>query len=156
MPYTVSLLLILDPNILLQYDRPMKDYTDALPPGVTLAAFAEDKLIFSAGGAWLHPLFELETFLLTYAGSLKDLSVHDTVAGKAAAALMVRMGVTRVHIDLVSDLAVALYEKHQIALTYGERIEKILCKTEELLASMEDEEAMYQLLSARRTAALAK
>lgn len=134
----------------------MQDYTDALPAGITLAAFAEGKLIFSAGGAWLHPLFDLETFLATYSGSLDDLSLHDTVAGKAAAVLMVRMKVARVHIDLVSDLAVTLYQKHQIPLTYGERIEKILCKTEELLGSMEDEEAMYQLLSERRAAALAK
>ncbi len=127
----------------------MKCYTHALPAGVSLAVFNGDDLIFSSSAKWLHPLFALEEFLLTYSGPRDMLSAHDTAAGKAAAILMTRLGIKRAHINLVSDLAAEIYEQHGIALSYEQRIDRLLCQTEALLASMDDEEEIYLLLKER-------
>jgi hypothetical protein len=127
----------------------MTHYTDPLPDHTSLAVFAGDELIFTSGEKWLHPLFSLEAFLSTYDGDRSLLSAHDTAAGKAAAILMARMGIRRAHINLVSDLAVAVYEKSGITLSYERRIDRLLCKTEELLSSMDDEDEIYRLLKER-------
>ena len=127
----------------------MKCYTHALPAGVSLAVFNDDDLIFTSGAKWLHPLFALEEFLLTYSGPRDMLSAHDTAAGKAAAILMARLGIKRAHINLVSDLAAEIYEQHGIALSYERKIDRLLCQTEALLASMDDEEEIYLLLKER-------
>lgn len=127
----------------------MKCYTQALPAGISLAVFNGDDLIFTSGAKWLHPLFALEEFLLTYNGERDMLSAHDTAAGKAAAILMARLGIKRAHINLVSDLAVEIYEAYGIALSYERRIDRLLCQTEALLASMDDEEEIYLLLKER-------
>ena len=84
----------------------MKSYTQALPAGISLAVFNGDDLIFTSGAKWLHPLFALEEFLLTYNGERDMLSAHDTAAGKAAAILMARPGIKLAHINLVSDLGI--------------------------------------------------
>lgn len=127
----------------------MKHYTDPLPENISLAVFAGDELIFTSGEKWLHPLFSLEAFLASYEGDRSLLSAHDTAAGKAAAILMARMGIKRAHINLVSDLAAAVYEKSGITLSYGRKIERLLCKTEELLSEMDDEQEIYLLLKER-------
>jgi len=127
----------------------MKCYTQALPAGISLAVFNGDDLVFTSSAKWLHPLFALEEFLLTYRGERDMLSAHDTAAGKAAAILMARLGIKRAHINLVSDLAAEIYEDHGIALSYERRIDRLLCQTEALLASMDDEEEIYLLLKER-------
>lgn len=134
----------------------VKHYSDPLPEDITLAAFDNDTVIFASGGKWLHPLFALEEFLLTYEGPKENLAAHDTAAGKAAAILMARMGIKQAHIDLVSDLAASVYEAHGIELSWERRIERLACKTEELLSTMDDEDQMYQMLKERATAAKAR
>jgi zinc transport system ATP-binding protein len=127
----------------------MKHYTQDLPDGISLAVFNGDTLIFTSREKWLHPLFAFEGFLATYTGPRDMLCAHDTAAGKAAAILMARLDIKRAHINLVSDLAKDVYEKHSITLSYERRIERLLCKTEQLLSSMDDEEKIYLLLKER-------
>ena len=76
-----------------------------LPKDTSLCVYADENLIFSCKGKWLMPLFELETFLTTYTGSRDCLSAHDSAVGKAAAVLMIRLGIKRIHADLASDCA---------------------------------------------------
>ncbi len=127
----------------------MKEYTQTLPDDISLAVFNGEQLIFTSGAKWLHPLFALEQFLASYGGSRDLLCAHDRAAGKAAAILMARLGIRRAHIDLVSDLARDVYERHGIALSYEQRIDRLLCQTETLLSSMDDEEEIYLLLKER-------
>ena len=64
----------------------------------TLELFSASQPVFSSAGKWLHPLFELEDFL-DGAGSGLDrasLSLRDRIAGKAAALLIVRLGITAI------------------------------------------------------------
>lgn len=126
----------------LRYQQPLKE-------GISLAVYNGEELIFTHSGHWLHPLFAFEEFLLTYEGPREALSVHDSVAGKAAAVLQGRLGIKRAHIDLVSELAVAHYKNKGIELTWGEKIEKIACQTEALLSELDDEDEIYRILKER-------
>lgn len=130
-------------------ELPVEPYQQPLPEGTTLSIYNHDQLIFSDSGRWLSPLFAFERFLATYTGERDCLSAHDTAAGKAAAVLMSRMGIARAHINLVSDLAVAFYEEHGIRITWEKRIERLACKTEDLLFDLTSEEEMYRLLRRR-------
>ncbi len=127
----------------------MEPYKAPLPEATTLCIYNHDRLIYSDSGRWLTPLFGLERFLSTYSGERDCLCAHDTAAGKAAAVLMSRMGIKRVHINLISDLAVGFYEEHDITVSWEKRIPRLACKTEELLADMDSEEEMYRLLRRR-------
>jgi len=124
-------------------------YQEPLTKGTTLCVYNHDELIFSDAGRWLHPLFALETFLASYAGPTDLLSAHDTAAGKAAALLMSRFGIKRVHINLISEAAITHYQAHGIEVSWEERIPLLACKTETLLFEMEDEDQMYRELKRR-------
>jgi hypothetical protein len=147
-------------------------WTSKLPPCVTLRVFNGDTLVFSSGGKWLMPIFELETFMETYFGSLDDLRAHDTAIGKAAAVMMVRLGVKHIHANIVSDLAQKYIEQlndgmlqyvnragqtcslqapdvQKIELVYDTKVPKLLCATEDELALMTDSGAMYRILRRR-------
>ncbi len=124
------------------YKQPLKD-------GITLCVYNNEELIFSDRGRWLTPLFALEAFLQTYEGDRSNLAAHDTAAGKAAAILMVRLGIKRVHINLMSDLALTYYEANGVEASYEKKIEKLACKTETLLEELTDADEMYRLLRMR-------
>lgn len=124
------------------YKQPLKD-------GLTLCVYNDDVLIFADEGRWLTPLFALEKFLQTYEGDRSNLAAHDTAAGKAAAILMVRMGIRRVHINLMSELALTYYKTHGVVASYEKIIEKLACKTEALLETLTDSDEMYRLLRMR-------
>ncbi len=131
-------------------------YTDTLPEGCSLCVYNGDELIFSSGGKWLMPLFELEEFLRTYTGARDNLCAHDTAVGKAAAFLMVRLGIRAVHAELASSLAAEYIDgvnkaagKVCIVFSYTKLIPRLMCATEAELAPMTDEEQMYGALLAR-------
>jgi len=127
----------------------LERYKQPLGDNHTLEVYNHDQLIFSDQGHWLTPLFALERFLLTYTGPRDCLCAHDTAAGKAAALLMGRIGVHKAHINLISDLAVEYYESKGIEISYENRIERLQCKTEELLGKMDDVDQMYRMLRQR-------
>lgn len=127
----------------------MEHYKQPLQDGLTLCVYAHDTLIFSHKGKWLKPLFALEEFLQTYNGDRNDLAAHDTAAGKAAAILMVRMGIKKVHINVMSNLALEYFIQHGVVASYEKRVEKLLCKTESLLEHSTDADEMYRILRMR-------
>ena len=127
----------------------MEPYKQPLKDGLTLCVYNNEELIFSDEGRWLTPLFALEKFLDTYEGDRSNLAAHDTAAGKAAAILMVRMGIKRVHINLMSSLALSYYEDNGVIASYEKMIDKLACKTEALLETLTDSDEMYRLLRMR-------
>jgi hypothetical protein len=131
-----------------------------LPPGATLAVWrrsAEDAApIFQSGAKWLHPLFELTDFLagrpdLDPAG----LVLRDHIVGRAAAFLILRLGITEASAELASRPAHVLFAARGLVLAADRTVERIDCRTEELLAGVEGE-AAWNLLLERRRAALAR
>jgi ABC-type Mn2+/Zn2+ transport system ATPase subunit len=137
-----------------------ENWKSELPSGVTLRVFSGDTVIFSSGGKWLMPIFEFERFMETYDGVKDDLRAHDTAIGKAAAVMMVRLGVMRIHANIASDLAEMYIHEfnngllpdgcaHSVTLVYDMKVPKLMCETEDQLAPMTDSDAMYRILRQR-------
>lgn len=131
-------------------------WKDPLPGGATLHVFSGTELIFSSSGKWLMPVFELEQFMETYTGARSELSAHDTAIGKAAAVMMIRLGITRIHANIASVLAQSYVEWFnsghagcRIELISDVTVPKLLCATEDQLAPMTDSDAMYRILRQR-------
>ena len=115
----------------------------------SLIVFSGGKIVFQSGGKWLHPLFELEKEIARNSLNPEFLSLHDKIAGGGAAALICRMGIKRCHIDLISKPAVELFEKHEVDFTYDTLVDRIQCKTEELVDISRDLDEIYEMLSKR-------
>ena len=94
----------------------------------------QDNIIFTSDSHWLYPLFELDDFLLKNNISASELFLHDKIAGKAAACMIVHLGIKKCHIELLSKRAVPIFEKAGVSYTYDEIVEQIICSTETLIA----------------------
>lgn len=94
-----------------------------------------DKVIFTSNQHWLYPLFELEDFLKEHPTRASELFLRDKIAGRAAAWLIVNLGIKHCHIVLISKLAIAIFEKHGIVFTYDHLVDQIQCRTETLITS---------------------
>ncbi len=117
----------------------------------TLQLFSASQPVFSSAGKWLHPLFDLEDFLVG-AGSGLDraaLSLRDRVAGKAAALLIVRLGIRRVHAGVLSRLGQQVVEARQVEHSWARLVERIDCYTETALAEIDDPLEAYAWLRRR-------
>jgi hypothetical protein len=123
------------------------------PASPTLELFHGDERLFASAGRWLHPLFELEDYLRrspwSTARQRGELRVRDKIVGKAAALLLVRLGIRTVQADLLSLLGEAVLERSGVALSYGRRVARIACRTESLLADVEDPEEAYRIIRER-------
>ncbi|MGC9398087.1 MAG: DUF1893 domain-containing protein [Anaerolineae bacterium] len=115
----------------------------------TLEVYQGTTLIFHSDGHWLHPLFELERFLAETDVEPGELVVHDKIVGRAAALLMIHLGLGRVHALLMSQLGQEVLEHHNVPYTYERRVESIACQTEQLLETTLDPASAYRLLRER-------
>jgi hypothetical protein len=154
-------------------------FIDKLPEGITmqlclrpdLENSLSGKILFSSSKRWLHPLFELGEFLSSHAkggsndnrifefddgirASSSDLFLRDRVIGRAAAFLILRMGLHHVETDLVSQRALPLLVENAVTIEAFETIDVTKCITEELLKDKFDTEEAYLILSKRRAKAL--
>ena len=144
-----------------------------LPEGVTMqfylrpagAVGVPGKLLFSSAKKWLHPLFELEEFLAAYGKGGRDFStcefggelfLRDRVVGRAAAFLIVRMGIRRVETDILSRRAIPLLQENSVATEAIATVDAIDCMTEDLLKDKSNPQEVYALLAERRKKALDK
>ncbi|MDR3253166.1 MAG: DUF1893 domain-containing protein, partial [Tannerella sp.] len=101
--------------------------------GKTLTVKHLDTVIFTSDSHWLHPLFELSDFLAAHPFQPAELTLHDKVAGLAAASMIVYLGIRRCHIELISQRAVKVFEKAGVAYTFDTLVEQIDCRTEYLI-----------------------
>jgi hypothetical protein len=115
----------------------------------TLAVLQDGTPIFTSHGTWLYPLFALEAYRAAHALQPAYLTLQDTIIGKAAALLFLRMGLHTVKAGVLSRRGEAVLQRHGIAYSYEQLVDRIHCQTEELLATVEDPEAAYQLVKAR-------
>ena len=135
-----------------------------LPDGITLQLYAlhgasglPEKVLFSSSKKWLHPLFDLESFLAQNKQSFasEELLLRDRVIGRAAAFLITRLGIKNLETDLLSRLAIPLFEKESVKFSAVKTVDDIDCMTENLLKTLKDPEEIYAMLLARRQKALA-
>ena len=115
----------------------------------TLEVFSGETLVFYSDGKWLYPIFELERFLKTGGLDPTLLTVTDKIVGKAAALLLIRLGVGYVKAGLMSELGKEALERHGVKYEYGRLVDRIACRTEELLLRENDPEKAYTMLKKR-------
>ena len=116
-----------------------------------LKIFDGDTQIFYSESKWLHPIFEFEDFLKSYTGPRDNFRVWDSAIGKAAAVLLVRLGVKQLHGELVSELAVNYIEETlgQGKITWDTLVDRLMCQTESILENLTDSDEMYTILRQR-------
>ncbi len=122
---------------------------------ITLRLFHNSSLIFTSTKKWLYPLFDLEIFLKDFLkdkkSKIKELSLEDKIVGKAAALLIVYLGINKVHAHILSSYGKSVFETYSIRYTYGKLIEKIACKTENLLLNINDPKEAYRIIKNLKT-----
>lgn len=125
-------------------------HTSEIPSGLSLVVYTnQGDLIFSSDKKWLHPLLELEKFISTESLDPSTLLLHDRIAGRAAAALTIRMGFTTVKVDLLSSLAIELFERYNLEYRGVTVVDSIECQTETLVKDVVDIETIYTLIQKR-------
>jgi len=131
-----------------------------LPDGVSLQVWRLDDPegeppLFESRGKWLHPLFELTEFLALHPQiSPSDLILRDRIIGRAAAFLILRMGLLHVGSQIVSQRALSLFAQRGWQPAAETLVERISCQTEDLLADVNDIDEAWDLLQERRQNAL--
>ena len=108
-----------------------------------------EETVFTSNEHWLHPLFELEDYLKGKNIPPSELFAHDKIAGKAAACLMVRLGITHCRVELLSERAIPVFEAHGVQFSYGELVEHIQCRTEDLITDAMSIDDAYLFLRKR-------
>lgn len=115
----------------------------------SLQYLLDGEVIFASDGSWLHPLFDLEEYLDSVDIDSRSAEIRDKIIGKAAAFLILRIGAARVHGHIMSRLAVDVFETNGMPFTHDKLVDRIDCKTEELLHDVRDAEEAYRILRAR-------
>jgi hypothetical protein len=115
----------------------------------TLTVLQDGTPIFTSHGTWLHPLFELEAYLIAHAFQPAHLILQDKIIGKAAALLIHRLEFQTVKAGVLSRLGEAVLQRHGITYTSEQLVDRIHCQTEELLATVEDPDEAYRLVKVR-------
>lgn len=124
-----------------------------LPAPLTLRLYSGDAVIFSSEKHWLHPLFDLEGFFRDSGQDPAQTFLVDRITGRAAAFLVVRLGIRDLRTQVLSRRAIPVLERFGVRHQCGELIDKVLCATEDLLAETQDPEAAWVLLQERRARA---
>ncbi len=127
----------------------------SLPMEHALEVRHDGTLIFWSDGKWLHPLFDLAAFLAASPLASGELRLRDKIVGRAAALLAVHLGIGHVHADVLSRHGQAVLMQFGVAHTYDTLVDRIACRTEDLLLNDTDPADAFTMLAerARRVAA---
>ncbi len=115
----------------------------------TLEVFAEDTLVFASDRNWLYPLFDLEIYLNSTGTEPTSVTVYDKVVGRAAALFLIHLEIARIHAHVLSKLGEEALQHYQVHYSYHTRVDRIDCKTEQLLQETEDHSVAYTLIKER-------
>ena len=116
---------------------------------ISLQVILDGEVIFQSSGLWLFPLFDLEDHLKEHPVDMTNAEVRDKVIGKASALLILRLGAGLVHGDLMSELAVDVFNQASIPHTFDKLIKRIDCQTEEILLEINDPDVAHGILCKR-------
>lgn len=122
----------------------------------TLKLFLAGQVMFSSQKVWLHPLFDLEGYLSESDCDPSSVVLSDRIIGRAAAFLLVRMGIRQLRTQVISRLAIPVLEAHGVEYRCDEIIERIACATESELVEVKDGELAYAMIRGRWERAYSK
>lgn len=115
----------------------------------SLILYRNDQQLFTSDEHWLYPLFEAESFLKENPVPQGELFLRDKIAGKAAASLIVRLGIRNCFIELLSERAIPVFEQYGVQYAYSQLVEHIQCRTEDLITDRMSLEDTYLFLRKR-------
>ncbi|HWS00202.1 MAG TPA: DUF1893 domain-containing protein [Prolixibacteraceae bacterium] len=115
----------------------------------SLILFHDNRQVFTSDEHWLYPLFELEQFLKASPIPADQLFLKDKIAGKAAASLIVRLGIRNCFIELLSERAIPVFEHYGVKYAYDQLVDHIQCRTEDLITDKMSMEDTYLFLRKR-------
>ncbi|TVQ28509.1 MAG: DUF1893 domain-containing protein [Spirochaetaceae bacterium] len=113
-------------------------------------------VVFASSRPWLHPLLDLTRFLETTGETTADCELYDKIVGRAAALLMVRLGIRSLRTGIMSERAIPVLEANGVTWHADARVERIDCLTEDILANETDSDTAYRIIRARARAAAAR
>jgi len=115
----------------------------------SLVLLQNNRQVFTSDEHWLYPLFELEQFLKDSSIPPEQLFLKDKIAGKAAASLIVRLGIRNCFIELLSERAIPVFEQYGVKYSYDKLVDHIQCRTEDLITDRMTMEDTYLFLRKR-------
>jgi len=113
----------------------------------TLEIYLEEKLIFHSDGKWLHPLLEFKKFLSNNNYDRTNLIVKDKIVGRAAALILIYLGIKNINAGILSKPGMDVLTKHDIKFEYTKLVDRIQCRTEEMLKDELDPKVAYELIN---------
>ena len=116
---------------------------------VNFEVYQDDELIFHSNSHWLYPIFEFEEAVKGKELKYHLLQVRDKIIGRAAALLLIRLDIKKMHAHMLSHLGRDVLEHYKIDYSYDLLVDKIGCQTEDLLADEYDLEEAYTLIKQR-------
>ncbi|MDZ7265118.1 MAG: DUF1893 domain-containing protein [candidate division KSB1 bacterium] len=112
----------------------------------SLEVYLDNRIIFFSDGKWLHPLLDLHEFLEAQHYDPQRLVVNDKIVGKAAALIQVHLGIKHIHASMLSQLARDVFEDHNIHYEFDQLVDRIQCRTEDLLLNETNPETAFRLI----------
>ena len=113
----------------------------------TLELYHGEDLLFCSDGKWLYPLFELEKYLEKPGLEKGDLLVKDKIIGRAAALILVHLGIRNVRAGVLSKPGKDVLLNHDVTYSFEKLVERILCRTEKMLQNEINPEAGYKTIN---------
>lgn len=108
------------------------------------------QVIFRDYDVWLYPLFKFYNFIETSPHiNIDDILVLDTIIGKGAAVLLIKIGIQHCYGHTVSEGAIRMLQKHNVDIEAHEIIKQIGCETESIIQDGADINEAYEMLLAR-------
>lgn len=115
----------------------------------SLEVYHDNRLVYASLGHWLYPLFDLESFLIAQNLDPSLLFLKDKIIGRAAALIIVHLGFRTVYAALLSEPGKEILDRYGLNYEYGSMVDRVACKTEELLEGEYDPETAYVLIKER-------
>lgn len=115
----------------------------------SLILLHNNEQVFTSDEHWLYPLFELEQYLKETSIPVEQFFLKDKIAGKAAASLIVRLGIRHCFIELLSKRAIPVFEQYGVKCEYHQLVDHIQCRTEDLITDKMNLEDTYLFLRKR-------
>ena len=97
-----------------------------LPAPLTLRLYRGTEVLFSSEKHWLHPLFDLEAFFPRSGQDPAGTRLVDRITGRAAAFLVVRLGIRDLDTRVLSRRAIPVLEAHGVRVRSGEETQTAL------------------------------
>ncbi len=126
----------------------MKNLTE-MPMEHALEVYRDESCIFYSDKNWLYPLLDFKAFLDERHIDVQNLLVKDAIMGRAAALLLVYLGIRRVFTPTLSKHGQEVLEHFNLEYSYQNLVPEIGCQTEQLLQGVWKPEEAYRLIMER-------